>query len=240
MSTKKLSTDEAEATPAAAAQPSRTEIIGSINPFDVKNGKDWAIYWECLRLFFKVNGYPTQGDSRRDVFLVLIGDAAYRQLRDLCQPHDPQTLPLDRLTEEMTNHFAPRPSATSERVTFARRRQKEGENAQEFLAALRKLSEYCNYGNALNSQLLTQFTAGLRNTELQSKLLEDDTLTIAVALKRAVAFERAHGEAVMVRDAHAQPDTSKEDTVHRVAKPRYDKHRPRDSTQRDSTGVYSL
>ena len=234
MSIKKLSTDEAEATPAAAAQPSRTEIIGSINPFDVKNGKDWAIYWECLRLFFKVNGYPTQGDSRRDVFLVLIGDAAYRQLRDLCQPHDPQTLPLDRLTEEMTNHFAPRPSATSERVTFARRRQKEGENAQEFLAALRKLSEYCNYGNALNSQLLTQFTAGLRNTELQSKLLEDDTLTIAVALKRAVAFERAHGEAVMVRDAHAQPDTSKEDTVHRVAKPRYDKHRPRDSTQRDS------
>ena len=189
---------------------------------------------ERLDLFFNVNGYPAQGDTRRDAFLVLIGDAAYAKLRDLCQPNNPRTLPLDRLTAELTQHFTPRPSATSERVTFARRRQKEGEKAQEFLAALRKLSEYCNYGNALNGQLLTQFTAGLHNTELQSKLVEDDSRTIEVALKRAVAFERAQGEAIFVRDVRAKPDTAKEDTVHRGAKPRYDKQRQRDSTQRDA------
>ena len=53
---------EADAQPAAAALPSRKDI-GSIKPFDVTKGKDWPIYWERLALFFKVNGYPTHGET---------------------------------------------------------------------------------------------------------------------------------------------------------------------------------
>lgn len=57
---------------------------------------------------------------------------------------------------------------------FFTRKQKEGENFDQFFADLCKLSKPCNFGSCLDKLLKTQVVLGILDNKLQSRLLRED------------------------------------------------------------------
>ena len=50
----------------------------------------------------------------------------------------------------MTSHFSPPPSQIVQRFRFNSQVRKQGETVAAYIAELRALSEYCNYGDTLD------------------------------------------------------------------------------------------
>jgi len=71
--------------------------------------------------------------------------------------------------------------------------QRQDENAQEYMAALQKLSLHCKFGDYVQTELRNQFVFGLKNKRIQSRLLETANLSKDSALKIACDMEMAEG-----------------------------------------------
>ena len=123
--------------------------------------------------------------------LSLIGSSSYRLLRDICHPDLPSTKDYNTLCIALKDHFSPKPIVIAERFRFYKRDQQVGESVKDFNVALRKLSEYCDFGANLKDSLRDRFVCGLRNEAIQKKLLSVDKLTYEKALEIALAMESA-------------------------------------------------
>ena len=70
-----------------------------------------------------------------------------------------------------------------------------------FVAELRKIAQYCDYGDVLSDMLRDRVVCGLANKAVQRRLLQEPTLTFEKALEVAVAAETA------ARDSRRLADT---------------------------------
>jgi hypothetical protein len=70
------------------------------------------------------------------------------------------------------------------------------------IAELRKLTEFCEFGLNLNDTLRDRFVCGLRNDQIQKKLLTIRELLLDKALEIAVAMETATKDAIELRNVH--------------------------------------
>jgi hypothetical protein len=69
-----------------------------------------------------------------------------------------------------------------ERVQFNRRHQEPNETANEFITALFKLSETCEYGELRNQLIRDRLVVGIANDKLSEKLQMDKDLTLEKAI----------------------------------------------------------
>ena len=67
------------------------------------------------------------------------------------------------------------------------------------MAEIKKLSEHCEFGTALNDSLRDRFVCGLYNESIQKRLLVETSLTFEKALKLAVAMETAMKDSLELR-----------------------------------------
>ncbi len=67
---------------------------------------------------------------------------------------------------------------TAERFRFHGRNQEEGESVIVSVAALQKLAEHCECGDALNDAFRDRLVCGVRNEALQMKLLTESDWTL--------------------------------------------------------------
>ena len=72
------------------------------------------------------------------------------------------------------------------------------------MAELRKLTEFCDFGESLNDMLRDKFVSGLRNTKTQHQLLSEKGLTFAKAQEFAQAMELADKD---VKSLQSGPQT---------------------------------
>ncbi|XP_029157207.1 uncharacterized protein K02A2.6-like [Nylanderia fulva] len=126
-----------------------------------------------------------------------------RVLCDRLDPDDPYAKSFEELCNKLGEYYAPEPLEIAEIYTFRKRMQKEGEAAQEYIAALQKLSLYCKFGNYLNTELRNQFVFGIKNPRIQARLLETIDLTKERALKIACAMEMADQGVNKLKDESA-------------------------------------
>ena len=89
------------------------------------------------------------------------------------------------------DHHQPPPSEIVQCFNFHIHNRKQGESIGEFVAQLRKLSEYCRFGDSLDSLLRDRLVCDCNDHRLQCKLLAEDNLTFDTALKIAKAIETA-------------------------------------------------
>ncbi|XP_029177646.1 uncharacterized protein LOC114945558 [Nylanderia fulva] len=126
-----------------------------------------------------------------------------RVLCDRLDPDDPYAKSFEELCNKLGEYYAPEPLEIAEIYTFRKRMQKEGEAAQEYIAALQKLSLYCKFDNYLNTELRNQFVFGIKNPRIQARLLETIDLTKERALKIACAMEMADQGVNKLKDESA-------------------------------------
>ncbi len=112
-------------------------------------------------------------------------------MRSLIAPTKPSAKTFEELVGVLTAHYSPRPTEVMERFRFNSRAKKEGESIADYVAALRKLTEFCNYGAALDKMLRDRLVWGVKDTYIQKKLLAERDLTLAKAIQIAQSAETA-------------------------------------------------
>ena len=167
--------------------------IGSIESYDPAK-EDWNSYAERFEQYVIANELK---DEKKivAVFLTSVGSKSYNLLRDLKAPAKPSEFKLAELLKTLSNHFQPKPIIIAERFHFHKRDQDEGEGVADYAAALKRCSERCEFGEFLEQALRDRFVCGMRNRQIQKRLLTETELTWKKALETAIAMESAEKQA---------------------------------------------
>ena len=82
-----------------------------------------------------------------------------------------------------------------QRFAFNSRSRKQGESVATFVADLRRLSEYCKFGNSLVEMLRDRLICGINNDQMQRRLLAESKLNFEKAYELSQAMEMADHDA---------------------------------------------
>ena len=118
------------------------------------------LFVNVLRILNKINDVKDE-KRKTAVFFTLVGGKTYNLLRNLASPGKPADLKFTDAIELLKNHFNPKPLLIAERYKFYQRRQETAENVAEYLSALRKCAEHCNFADFLQQALRDKFVCGL-------------------------------------------------------------------------------
>ena len=163
-----------------------TVTLGRVEQFDGTND-DWLQYVEH---FFAANGID-DADKKRAVLLTVVGAATYKTLRNIVSPSKPGEKTYAELVAALAKHFKPTPSEIVERFKFHSRVRKAGESIATYVAELRSLSEYCNFGATLDDMLRDRLVCGVNDRAIQKQLLAQPGLTHQKAVELALSAETA-------------------------------------------------
>ena len=108
-------------------------------------------------------------------------------------PDKPGEIHYARVVDVLQAHFALKPLVIAERFHFHKQNQGEEETAAQYVAILKRLSEYCEFGAYLADALQDRFVCGLKGETVQKRLLTEKALTFQKALR------------CVGRDSHARP-----------------------------------
>jgi hypothetical protein len=109
----------------------------------------------------------------------------------------------------LKNHLSPKPIVIAERFRFHKRDQRPDESVRDFITQLRKLSEHCAFGTALDDTLRDRLVCGLRCQHTQKKLLTVTQLTLNKALEICVAMETASKDAAELQSKNGFASVNK-------------------------------
>ena len=102
-----------------------------------------------LEHYFIAND-TTDVAKKRAILLNAAGASTYRLIKTLALPGVPKDLTFEEIVEKVAAHYNPKPSVIMKRFEFNTRVQKEGESIAEFVVALRKIIEHCEFGTFLD------------------------------------------------------------------------------------------
>ena len=193
-------------------------VFGKVEEFD-SDKDDWLTYVERVNHFFKANSI-TGNEQKQAVFLSVIGPSTYKLLKSLLAPEKPGDKPYKDLVKKLTEHFNPTPSEIVQRFKFHGRFRKQGESVATYVAELRCLAEFCNFGSTLEDMLRDQLVWGISNDAIQQRLLQEAKLTYKRAVELAQGLETAAQNVKTLKTHGAEPaktETKASASVHKVA-----------------------
>ncbi len=164
-------------------------ILGKVEEFD-QSKEEWTQYVERLNHFFLANAIEN-ADKKRAVFLSVIGPAVYKMLASLLAPVKPGEKTYEELVTSLQKQYDPKPSEIVQRFKFHSRVRKEGESVSSYVAELRSLAQFCNFGASLEDMLRDRIVCGINDVTAQKRLLAERDLTYQKALDLARGQEVA-------------------------------------------------
>ena len=155
--------------------------------------------------------------KKKLTFLAVIGPAMYTLVRNLVLPDKLGDKSYGELVDAIKNHYNPTPSETVQRSKFHSRVQKLGETIAAFIADLRALAEFCNFGHFLDDMLRDRIVCGVNNAKIQQALLSEKTLTLKKALEVAQGLEIAVKNAKVLSHGEVAATSTGSETVNQLA-----------------------
>ncbi|XP_029841055.2 serine/arginine repetitive matrix protein 1-like, partial [Ixodes scapularis] len=133
------------------------------------------------------DGFPSK--QRRAILLSFLGEEGNRVVDafGLAGPAvGAAQVEFQVLLSALDTHFASAQNVVVEHRKFVTRVQGPGETVLEYLGALRRLASFCDYGESLESRVAEMFISGIRNAEVQDRLIRESGGAHAPSLERAV------------------------------------------------------
>ena len=181
--------------PLATAPVPAVGLHGVVTAFEPAQ-ESWSEYVERLEHYFVANDIVTV-EKQRAILLHAVGPATYRLIRTLVSPKKVVECTFQELVEKAQEHFNPKPSPIVKRYEFNTRTQGESESIATFVAELRKIAEYCEYGPVLSDMLRDRLVCGTCNKTIQRKLLQESALSTEAAEKDSKRLTSGGGESVI-------------------------------------------
>ncbi len=85
----------------------------------------------------------------------------------------------------------PKPSVTVQRFKFNSRVRQPGESVANYVAELRQLTGFCEFGLSLSDMFRDRLICGINDSRMQRSLLAEKSLTFKDAFAKAQAMESA-------------------------------------------------
>ncbi|XP_023210633.1 uncharacterized protein LOC111613518 [Centruroides sculpturatus] len=143
--------------------------FGCLEEFDPTHPSQWISYAERLDAYLTANNIEDE-ERKKAILLTACGRETYNLLRSLLSPNLPTTKSFQELKDVLRSHFAPQPSRIVRRNQFYRRDQKVEESLSVYIAELRRLAEFCEFGPHLEEMLCDRLVCGLLDETLQRRL----------------------------------------------------------------------
>ena len=166
-------------------------VYGHVGPFD-ENTEEFADYAGHYEAFMVANEIAE--DRQVHVFVAVVGPQAYKLLKNLCDPDNPNGKSYEDLKQILQAHYEPAPIVIAERHKFWNASQEENESVSDFVVGLKKLASTCSFGAFLQEALRDRLVSGLHSkmSRTQGHLLAVRELTFAAARDRCIADELAN------------------------------------------------
>ncbi len=110
---------------------------------------------------------------------------------------------FNTVIQQFDDFYIVKKNIVYERAQFNRRRQEPSETANEFITALFKLSETCEYGDLRNQLIRDRLVVGIANDKLSEKLQMDKDLTLEKAVNTIKQSEQVRGQQDALRGAES-------------------------------------
>ena len=127
--------------------------------------------------------------KKRSILLSACGSSTYKLIQSLVEVGQLATTPYSEIKKLVAGYYQPIPSEIVQRYKFNTRVRASGELIATYVAALRELSEYCNYGDKLHEMLRDRLVCGVNHDTIQRKLLAETDLTYEKAYTLAQAIK---------------------------------------------------
>lgn len=161
-----------------------TITMGSLTPLCMVD--DMAINWKKFKRQFNtfIDAYHEAATESRKVAILLhsAGDEA-AEVFESFQLNDADKKKLDIVLKKFEEYYVPSTNVTYQRYVFFNRRQEDGEAYEHYMATLKNLSLTCELGELRNSLVKDVFISGIRDKNIQEKLLNTADININKALK---------------------------------------------------------
>ena len=131
---------------------------GTLGPFSGE-AEDWLAHTERLDQYFITNDVTT-GAKKRAILLSICRTSTYKLIRSLVSPQKPSEVAYDELIQKVLDYYKPRRSVTFERFKFNTRYRHSDESITKFIAELRLLSEFCDFGDMLDDMIRDRLVCG--------------------------------------------------------------------------------
>ena len=118
----------------------------------------------------------------------------------------------NKLVEKLSKHFKRAPSAIIERFKFHSWNRKPGESAATFIAELRLLAEFCNFGKTLDVMLHDHNVCGSNELVIRKQLLAQLMLDYSQVIEKVLNLEAT---ARSLQELKGKEDTQSHD-VHKT------------------------
>ena len=166
-------------------------VYGHVGPFD-ENTEKFADYAGRYEAFMVANEIAE--DRQVHVFLAVVGPQAYKLLKNLCDPENPNSKSYQDLKQILQAHYKPAPIVIAERHKFWTASQEEKESVSDFVVRLKKLASTCSFGAFLEEAFRDRLVSGLHSkmSRTQRHLLAVRELTFTAARDRCIADELAN------------------------------------------------
>ena len=116
--------------------------------------------------FFQANDIDDT-EKKRAVLLSVVGPATYKLLRSLLAPVKPGEKNYGELVVTLSAHYSLPPSEIIQRFKFHSCFRNAGESVATYVAELRSLAEFCNFGQTLEAMLRDRIVCGINDDVIQ-------------------------------------------------------------------------
>nr|XP_037290511.1 uncharacterized protein LOC119185683 [Rhipicephalus microplus] len=159
----------------------------------------WSAYKVRLEAYFQAQEITDEA-KQRALLVAALSNGAVKVLQGRCHPKSVNDLTYSDVIKHLQSHYEPQVNETAASYRFFTRTQAEGERLRDFVAALRRMAEDCNFGDMWHRMLRDRIVCGVRDDDVRRLLLTRGSLT----LKEAEDFVMA-AEAATENAQHMQP-----------------------------------
>lgn len=182
---------------------------------------------KAFEIYLSASGLDTLASEDRKIaiFLNLIGD----KVTEIYETENLVAETLKKVVENITQYFAPKKTLLLSMRKFFTRFQGETEQIDAYVTELKKLASDCEFGELKDRLVWSQLIQGVRDRNLQEKLLAKGDQPLKDAVDMCRAWEAGRSQAQEIRSKE------KEEEVHVEQVKRFQKYqRPGTSSRRTS------
>ena len=134
-------------------------FISTVGEFQQERA-DWTQYCDRLEYYFQAKEIADE-NKRKSMFLVVIGPASLKLLRNLVSPNKPHKKTLQQLIIVLKQHYNHTPPVIIQGFKFYTRTRKLSDSIATFMSELRSIAKFCNFGNTLEDMLKDRLVCGI-------------------------------------------------------------------------------
>lgn len=155
----------------------------------------WRKWKKLFNVFLKASGVSKKPKEVQASLLVnLVGPAGYEIFTTFTYAEGESEDDIACLLEKFDSHFGTKPNITMSRYKFFTRSQDVGESIDQYVTALRVLSQSCEFAELRDGLIRDKIVCGIASNMVRDRLLRTDELTLQRAIQICQAAEISQEE----------------------------------------------